>query len=276
MSQGLRNPSFVHQYRSEFHKNFANSGVFYCDGCLLRNFTGPMFLCESCNNFVVCQACISEIHRVHDPSHKFSLKVKKEELEHENNGITCRGCSTNNFTGPRFNCQQCLDSYDLCQQCISRASSLHVRGHTFVVMSTPDNKSVHETTTCDGCKTKPIIGLRYKCQSCSDYDLCRQCHMENIDGKLHDVTHQFQAIDKTKSDYDFEKSVNQRAADAIARIRAKYGPEYNGDAIDPETGWSIADARIQEQQAFQLSMMRTQMYMNQAQNMFNVFNRSRW
>lgn len=270
MSQGVRKPSFAQKYRTDFAKNFANHGTSYCDGCLLRNFSGPMFICDSCHNFVVCQACISQLNQFHDPSHKFPLKVTNEELKLENIGITCRGCSTSNFTGPRYNCQQCLDPYDLCQRCISRASSLHIPGHTFVAVKTPNNKTVHTSVTCNGCKTTPIVGLRYKCQFCSDYDLCAQCHLKNIDGKIHDAKHQFHLIDKPQDGFASMDALVQKASGAIARIRAKYGPEYNGNAVDAETGWSIADARMQEQNATQLGMMRLQMNLNHQQNMFNI------
>ena len=112
MSQGHRSPSFVHEYRSKFYKNFANYGTYYCDGCLLRNFSGPLSNCQSCNDFCVCQKYISNINQFHDPSHNFELKVSNTQLKLENTGVTCHRCSTNNFTGVRYNCQQCLDPFE--------------------------------------------------------------------------------------------------------------------------------------------------------------------
>merc|ERR550539_1838795 len=33
----------------------------------------------------------------------------------------------------------------------------------------------HHGVTCDGCDKAPIVGFRYKCVVCDDYDLCGSC-----------------------------------------------------------------------------------------------------
>ena len=33
----------------------------------------------------------------------------------------------------------------------------------------------HLNVTCDGCGVSPIIGVRYKCCICRDYDFCSNC-----------------------------------------------------------------------------------------------------
>lgn len=37
----------------------------------------------------------------------------------------------------------------------------------------------HTTVTCDGCKVVPIIGKRFACIECPDYDLCETCESKN-------------------------------------------------------------------------------------------------
>lgn len=46
----------------------------------------------------------------------------------------------------------------------------------------------HSNIICDGCKKHGIIGIRWKCAQCFDYDLCTQCYMADT----HDLSHTFQ------------------------------------------------------------------------------------
>ena len=39
-------------------------------------------------------------------------------------------------------------------------------------------EAIHKGISCDGCNLKPILGVRYKCQVCHDFDLCTACYME--------------------------------------------------------------------------------------------------
>lgn len=40
----------------------------------------------------------------------------------------------------------------------------------------PSIVEVHVNITCDGCGQGPIVGQRFKCSLCDDYDLCARCH----------------------------------------------------------------------------------------------------
>jgi hypothetical protein len=39
--------------------------------------------------------------------------------------------------------------------------------------------TLHQSVTCDGCGQSPIIGKRFKCLVCHDYDLCSNCEAKN-------------------------------------------------------------------------------------------------
>ena len=36
--------------------------------------------------------------------------------------------------------------------------------------------SVHIFVTCDGCSCSPVLGQRFKCSTCDDFDLCETCY----------------------------------------------------------------------------------------------------
>lgn len=36
----------------------------------------------------------------------------------------------------------------------------------------------HEGVECDNCEITPIVGLRFKCMDCEDFDLCEKCYGE--------------------------------------------------------------------------------------------------
>jgi next-to-BRCA1 protein 1 len=58
-----------------------------------------------------------------------------------------------------------------------------------------DDLPVHEGVVCDGCGDG-IVGIRYKCSSCADYDLCQECEKKS---NIHDPTHVFLKISKPQN-----------------------------------------------------------------------------
>jgi len=111
-------------------------------------------------------------------------------------GVTCDGCSTYPIVGNRYKCSVCPD-YDLCESCHSQEKH---KEHTLnKVESTPVMKcpwargqhggqAVHRAI-CDNCSQR-IVGNRYKCNNCEDYDLCEAC--EKL--KVHVPEHTFTQI----------------------------------------------------------------------------------
>ena len=57
------------------------------------------------------------------------------------------------------------------------------------------DKTVHQAYTCDICDVGPIIGDRYHCIECPDYDLCEEC--EEVYGHDHALLRVTGAQDNT-------------------------------------------------------------------------------
>jgi len=43
-----------------------------------------------------------------------------------------------------------------------------------------DNCEVHTGISCNGCGASPVNGLRWKCKSCVDHDICESCRLSKI------------------------------------------------------------------------------------------------
>jgi len=85
-------------------------------------------------------------------------------------GVRCSSCGMDPLLGARYMCRKCI-SYDLCEKC--RRKIMH--GHNDY-WSLPVHLQ-HEGITCDGCRVRPIVGPRYKCRRCPDFDFCHACRL---------------------------------------------------------------------------------------------------
>ena len=46
-------------------------------------------------------------------------------------------------------------------------------------------KTIHYGTKCEICNLTPIIGIRYKCHICKNYNICERCEFKNYKEKIH-------------------------------------------------------------------------------------------
>jgi len=59
-------------------------------------------------------------------------------------------------------------------------------------------ETVHNFIICDGCEKTPIVGVRWKCSDCPDYDLCSECETKGV----HKETgHRFVKIENSREQF---------------------------------------------------------------------------
>lgn len=119
---------------------------------------------------------------------------KKEEKKECHNHIICDGCKMNPIIGKRYKCKTCYN-FDFCEKCYESNKATHK--HQFqlfgkledsqkkpVQPSTNNNtqekgknnnKAIHSNVRCDGCNMYPLVGCRFKCAVCPNFDFCEKC-----------------------------------------------------------------------------------------------------
>ena len=204
------------KHRGEVHQGAK------CDGCG-SNIWGVRHRCLSCSDFDFCDKCITsvEIRSQHDMHHAFFPIEKPWNREgydlakdchkalnptlpvHSN--VTCDGCRAT-VVGVRHKCLSCSD-FDFCQNCIADPTKrfAHDLSHAFLpvpkpgdlpdllaartVSNEPPPPVIHDNIKCDNC-SDTVIGVRYKCLDCPDFDLCELCVGRGAKD-AHNVEHQF-------------------------------------------------------------------------------------
>ena len=127
------------------------------------------------------------------PDHEFDCI----ELPLLANGLTahndykCVSCFMRPIIGVCFVCADC-DRFSLCQNCFftDKASDLDiikVRGHQNkthrIEMIVEPRMEINKQLKCHGCQVIPIVGVRYKCNNCFEFDLCEGCYQTFVVNK---------------------------------------------------------------------------------------------
>ena len=134
-----------------------------------------------------------EILKTKNPEKKITTDSKKEVHWF----ISCDGCHAYPIYGKRFKCETCKN-FDYCEKCYEQQKQTH--NHPFKNIKAPsllinpkmnfnddssNEQPVHKGVICKKCGMKNIIGSRFKCSVCEDYDLCEKCESKYGEEHLH-------------------------------------------------------------------------------------------
>lgn len=192
------------------HKNNSptlRSSSVACNTCLkiIRN---DSFHCTKCFDFDVCRDCYAKQAFLH-PCPKPHFVLVRSSIP----SVASLTCSVNSMSvspqsnfmyaicdhceqpihNVRYKCSVC-DDYDICESCLTDNS--HSNTHAFVRITKAyphglpsfhlfpqflsaelfeSASTVHRSVQCDNCLAHPIVGPRFHCLVCEDYDLCSSC-----------------------------------------------------------------------------------------------------
>jgi len=58
-----------------------------------------------------------------------------------------------------------------------------------------DHRDEHQLIVCDGCEADPLVGDRFKCMVCDNFDLCGSCMQSNDIGVVEHISrHRFKHV----------------------------------------------------------------------------------
>ena len=122
------------------------------------------FKCSVGNEMYFCATC--KVQNTH-PCHEVLF------------GLGCDGCKTSPMVGDLYKCFDCHEYANICSTCNKKGVHSD-SGHNIARVISPKPGDVVHEAGCDGCNTYPIIGRRYKCGTCAEYDLCGECVEKGI------------------------------------------------------------------------------------------------
>lgn len=140
--------------KNEKNENKAIHYNIICDGCQVNPIEGKRYNCKTCEDFDYCEKCYEDFKNIH--KHEFSVIEKPDNQNIYLSNLNLSSNGYNNFYNQFHN--------------------NNIKRKKIENNSTNSNfKNIHFGIACNGCGVSPILGCRYKCSVCKDYDLCEEC-----------------------------------------------------------------------------------------------------
>jgi hypothetical protein len=146
--------------KKEIHYNFQ------CDGCGMNPIVGKRYKCNSCRNFDYCEKCYEK----NKSTHKHSFNEFEKPVLHR---VKLNYMPNNNLIKPKFHPGMKFNGRRP-EGVPKKMEHYPTMGNIFQKENAA-KKVIHYGVKCDQCKKYPIIGVRFKCAVCPDFDFCEEC-----------------------------------------------------------------------------------------------------
>ena len=174
-----------------------------CDGCGMKPIIGKRYKCKGYHNFDYCEEC----HKKNNIQHGHEFQLIEKSIYENLFSLTSRKINPFFRYSPRKTLHQPIKKFNGIKPegVPKKMEHCPTMGNIFEKEKI-SNKIVHFGVKCDGCGKFPIIGSRFKCAVCDNFDYCEDCE-EKLSEKHN---HPFLKIYEPKMKPAFIKCVTRK------------------------------------------------------------------
>jgi hypothetical protein len=137
-----------------------------CDGCGMFPLVGKRFKCTVCPNFDFCEKCLEKNKESHQHEFKNIPPMKRPRHFHHFHP------HMNKFKKFEKKIEKSKTMGNIFEKEKEEKNEIKTESNE---KDNVTQKLIHYGIACDGCGTFPIVGIRYKCALCDDFDFCEEC-----------------------------------------------------------------------------------------------------